>query len=106
MNKGMTKVSVLYPNGDGHKFDMEYYTQKHLPMVGELLGDSVKGTSLERGLGGPSGSPAAYMVMSHLYYDSVEAFEASFGPNTEQIMADLANFTNKEPVIQISEVMK
>lgn len=101
----MTKVSVLYPNGDGHTFDMEYYTQKHLPMVGGLLGDTLKGTALEKGLGDPEGSPAAYLVMSHLYYDSVEAFEASFGPNAEKIMADIPNYTNTQPVIQISEVM-
>lgn len=101
----MTKVSVLYPNGDGHTFDMEYYTQKHLPMVGGLLGDTLKGSALERGLGGPEGSAAAYLVMSHLYYDSVEAFEASFGPNAEKIMADIPNYTNTQPVIQISEVM-
>jgi len=43
--------------------------------------------------------------MSHLYYDSVEAFENSFGPNAEKIMADIPNYTNTQPVIQISVVM-
>jgi uncharacterized protein (TIGR02118 family) len=105
MKQGMTKVSVLYPNGEGHTFDMDYYTKQHLPMVGGLLGDSLRGTALEKGLGGPEGSPAAYLVLSHLYYDSVEAFEASFGPYAEKIMADIPNYTNTQPVIQISEVM-
>ena len=44
-------------------------------------------------------------AMGNLYFDSVEAFENSFGPNTDQIMADLPNFTNIEPTIQVSEVM-
>lgn len=101
----MTKVSVLYPNGEGHTFDMSYYTEKHLPMVGELLGNSLKGSALEKGISGPEGSPGAYLVLSHLYYDSIEAFEASFGPNAEKIMADIPNYTNTQPVIQISEVM-
>jgi uncharacterized protein (TIGR02118 family) len=105
MKKGMTKVSVLYPNGEGHTFDLEYYTEKHLPMVGGLLGDTLKGTAMEKGLAGPANSPTAYLVMSHLYYDSVAAFEASFGPNAEKIMADIPNFTNVQPIIQISEVM-
>jgi uncharacterized protein (TIGR02118 family) len=105
MKKGMIKVSVMYPNGDGHTFDMDYYTQKHLPMVGGLLGDTLRGTALERGLGGPENSPAAFLVMSHLYYDSVAAFEASFGPNTEAIMSDIPNYTNTQPVVVISEVM-
>ncbi len=102
----MTKISVLYPNGEGHTFDMDYYTQTHLPLVGGLLGDSLKGAALEKGIGGPENSPAAYLVMSHLYYDSVAAFEASFGPNADKIMADIPNFTNTQPIIQISEVMQ
>jgi len=42
--------------------------------------------------------------MGHLYFDSVEDFQNSFGPNAEEIMADIPNYTNIEPVIQISQV--
>lgn len=106
MNKGMIKVSVLYPNGDSKSFDMDYYCNTHVPMVGGLLGDSIKGATVEQGLGGGApNSPATYAAMGNLYFSSMEEFEASFGPNAEEIMADLPNFTNIEPVIQISEVM-
>ena len=40
-----------------------------------------------------------------LYFNSMEEFENSFGPNADKIMADLPNFTNIEPTIQVSEVM-
>lgn len=101
----MTKVSVMYPNGEGHTFDLAYYTETHLPLVGSLLGDTLRGTAVEKGVGGSDGAPSAYLILSHLYYDSVEAFEASFGPNAEKIMGDLPNFTNTQPVLQISEVL-
>ena len=52
MKKGMIKVSVLYPNGEGKSFDMDYYCNTHVPMVGGLLGDAVKGATVEKGLGG------------------------------------------------------
>ena len=42
MKKGMTKVSVLYPNGANKKFDMDYYCNTHLPLVSRLLGDALK----------------------------------------------------------------
>ena len=106
MEKGTIKVSVLYPNGKGKSFDMDYYCNKHVPMVGSLLGDAVIGASVEKGLGG--GDPnqkATYIAMGNLYFTSVESFENSFGPNAEKIMGDLPNFTNIDPVIQISEVM-
>ena len=106
MEKGMMKVSVLYANGEGKTFDMDYYLNKHIPMVGGLLGTAVKGASIEKGLGGAvPGSAAPFTTMSNLYFDTVAAFENSFGPNVDEIMGDLPNFTNIEPTIQISEVM-
>jgi uncharacterized protein (TIGR02118 family) len=106
MNKGMIKVSVLYKNGEDNTFDMDYYCNKHVPMVAELLGDSVKGATVEKGLGGGEpNSTATYAAMGNLYFESMDSFEKSFGPNTEKIMADIPNFANSEPTIQISEVM-
>ncbi|MFT4762075.1 MAG: hypothetical protein ACI9XO_004565 [Paraglaciecola sp.] len=106
MKKGMIKVSVLYPNGEGKSFDMDYYCNKHIPLVGGLLGDAAKGVTVEKGLGGGTpDSPATYSAMGNLYFDSMEDFGNSFGPNADEIMADLPNFTNIEPIIQISEVM-
>tara|TARA_R110002167_G_scaffold115853_8_gene290491 strand:- start:2924 stop:3247 length:324 start_codon:yes stop_codon:yes gene_type:complete len=106
MEKGMIKVSVLYPNGAGKKFNMDYYCNQHIQLVGELLGDAVKAATVEKGLGGAApGSPATYAAMGNLYFASMDSFQNSFGPNAEKIMGDLANFTNIEPVVQISEVM-
>jgi len=106
MKKGMIKVSVLYPNGEGKSFDMDYYCNNHVPMVGGLLGDAVKSATVEKGIvGGAPNSPATYAAMGNLYFNSMEEFGSSFGPNADKIMADLPNFTNIEPTIQISEVM-
>ena len=106
MEKGSIKVSVLYPNENGKTFDMDYYCNKHVPMVAGLLGDSVIAASVEKGLGGgdPNQAPL-YLAMGNLYFKSIESFQNSFGPNTERIMGDIPNYTNIEPVIQISEVI-
>lgn len=102
----MTKVSVIYPNGDGKTFDMDYYMNTHIPLVGKLLGDSLKSISVEKGLGGAApGSPAPYAGIGIMYFDTPADFGKSFGPNAEQILGDLPNFTNIEPVVQISEVL-
>jgi uncharacterized protein (TIGR02118 family) len=34
----------------------------------------------------------------------VEAFQSAFGPHSEAIMADIPNYTDVQPTIQISEV--
>ena len=48
----MIKVSVLYPNRAGTKFDMAYYLDHHIPLVRQLLGLALKGLSVEHGSSG------------------------------------------------------
>ena len=101
----MIKVSVLYPNTPGSKFDMGYYLSSHMPMVQRKLGAACKKVAVEQGLaGGAPGAPATYVAMGHLYFDSVDAFQTAFGPNAGEIMADIPNYTDTSPTIQISEV--
>lgn len=102
----MIKVSVFYPNSSEAKFDTDYYCKTHMALVKELLGDSVKTLAVDAGLaGGAPGEAAAFMAIGHLTCESVEDFQAAFGPNAERILADLPNFTNVQPKIQISEIM-
>ena len=106
MKKGMIKVIVLYPSGDGKTFDMDYYCNKHLPMVEGLLGDTMKGVTVEKGLAGAAPNlPVPYFAVANIYFDSIEAFQTAYGPHMDTLGADLPNYTNIEPIIQISEVM-
>jgi uncharacterized protein (TIGR02118 family) len=99
------KVSVLYPNTAGCKFDMRYYLDKHMPMVQQKLGAACKRMAVEEGIaGGAPGAPATYVAMGHLYFDSTDAFQAAFAPHAQAILADIPNYTNTQPTIQISEV--
>lgn len=102
----MIKVSVLYPNEKGKKFDMDYYCNKHMPMVQQKYGDACKRVTADQGLaGGEPGSPPAFIAMGHMYFDSLEALQAAAsGPHVAEMMADIPNFTDSTPVIQISEV--
>ena len=101
----MVKVSVLYPNSETTKFDMDYYLAHHIPLVQKLLGAALRGVCVEQGVsGGQADSSPAYVAMGHLLFDSVEDFQASFGPHAPAIVGDIPNYTNSQPTIQISEV--
>jgi uncharacterized protein (TIGR02118 family) len=101
----MIKVSFLYPNTDGSRFDMEYYLSTHIPMIQQKLGAACKGLTAEAGLSGfMPGSRAPYVAMLHLLFDSVEAFQVSFGPHVRALQDDLPNYTDIQPIGQISEV--
>ena len=103
----MIKVTVFYPNGEGKTFDMDYYSTKHMSLVKTLLGDSVKVISIDKGLAsGTPDTPVPYLAIGYLHFETMSAFQNSMGPASEKLMADLPNFTNIQPVIQISEVQQ
>jgi uncharacterized protein (TIGR02118 family) len=105
--KGMIKVTILYPNGDGKKFDMDYYSNKHMPMIASLLGDSLKMFEIDKGLAGRTPEdPIPYLAIGYLYFDKLSEFQNSFRPNAEKIVSDVPNYTNIQPVLQISEVIR
>jgi uncharacterized protein (TIGR02118 family) len=101
----MVKVSVLYPYKEGGSFNMDYYLKSHIPMVQKKCGPACKQVTVEQGLSGadPSTKPA-FAVTAHMLFDSVDAFRAAFGPHSAEIMADIANYTQLQPIVQISEV--
>jgi len=102
----MIKVSVMYPNGPDARFDDAYYREHHMPMVKKLMGDYCKYYTVDKAV--TEGAPAQnvpYIAMGHLFCDSVEAFQAGFGPHSKEILGDIPNYTNQTPVMQMSEVV-
>jgi uncharacterized protein (TIGR02118 family) len=101
----MIKVTVFYPSDKGSKFDIDYYCNKHMPMVQQKLGAACKKIAVEYGIaGGAPGSKPGFAAMGHLYFDSVDAFRTAWGPHAKEILADIPNYTDIAPTTQISEV--
>jgi uncharacterized protein (TIGR02118 family) len=102
----MIKVTVLYPNRPNARFDHKYCSDRHMPLVKSKMGANCKSYTVDKGLaGGGPGDPAPFIGMCHIFCDSVEAFPTGFGPHAAEIMADVPNYTDLQPVIQISEVV-
>ena len=104
----MTKITILYPNNAGARFDMRYYVDTHMPLSIGLLSThpGFKGVSVERGLyGAGPGADAAFVAMCHFLFDSVEDFIAAFTPHAARLQGDMPNYTDIEPVIQFNEIL-
>jgi len=104
----MIKISILYPNKEGARFDMRYYIEKHMPVSIELLSahPGFKGVSVERGVrGAVPGTDAAYVAMCHFLFDSADEFLEAFMPHAQTLQGDMPNYTDIEPIIQINEVL-
>lgn len=104
----MTKISILYPNRPGSRFDFEHYTKVHMPLSIKLLSahPGFRSVSVERGVGGAvPGSAAAYVAMCHFTFTSTEDFLAAFMPHAGVLQGDMPNYTDIAPVIQVNEVL-
>ena len=102
----MIKVSVMYPNKPGLRFDHDYYRTKHLPLIKSRMGAALKYYTIDKALMDGEERPlGAYVAICHLLCDSLDAYQASFGPHAQEIRGDIPNFTDGTSIHQISEVV-
>lgn len=102
----MIKMSVYYPADGGSKFDHDYYRSHHMPLIQERLGNACLRYEIEKGLGGGEpGSAPKFVAACHIYSPTLEAFQEAFGPHRAEIVADVANYTDIAPIVQISEIV-
>ena len=99
----MIRVNVMYPKQDDGKFDYDYYLNTHMPLVGERWSGVVRGMEVYRGLSGAGGADEPYVTVASLKFDNVESFQQALEAHAAEIMGDIPNFTNINPVIQIEE---
>lgn len=99
------KVAILYPNGEAKTFDIDYYESKHMPMVAGLLGKNLKFYEIDKGIAGRTpNEKVPYLAVGYFYVKDVAEYNKVIGQNREAVISDIKNYTNIQPVIQISEV--
>jgi uncharacterized protein (TIGR02118 family) len=94
----MIRLSVLYPTTEGATFDHDYYRDKHVPLAVKTWG--LSGAEIDKGVDGP------YVAAVHFTFDSLEALQGAMGAaGTGDVIADVANYTTIQPVMQTSEIV-
>jgi len=94
------RLSVFYPKTEGASFDHDYYRDKHVPLACQTWGLDASDAQIDKGVDGP------YEAAVHFTFDSLEALGASMGAEgTQAVIADVANYTTIQPVMQTSEIV-
>lgn len=103
----MIRVNVIYPNGPGAQFDFDYYAKKHIPMVQARLKDfGIRAVTVDKGLSGVMpGSSFTNICVASIVFDSVEQMQSGLAAHALEILGDIPNYTNVEPVMQVSEIL-
>ena len=104
---GMFKVAILYPNGEDKTFDMDYYEKKHMPMVAGFLGKNLKFYEIDKGIAGRTpNDKVPFVAIGYFYINDVAEYNKAIAQNRDAVINDIKNYTNIQPVVQISEIKK
>ena len=104
---GMYKVAILYPNGEGKTFDMDYYEQQHMPMVAGFIGKNLKFYEIDKGVAGRTPEEKVpFVAIGYFYVQDVAAYNKAIAENRDAVVGDIKNYTNIQPIVQISEIKK
>lgn len=103
----MIRISFLYPNEPGKKFDHSYFAHTHMALVKKRL--SALGlirVEVDRGIAGAAlESEAPFISAAHLYFNSAEEFRKAIAACGAELMGDVPNYTDIQPQMQMSEMV-
>jgi uncharacterized protein (TIGR02118 family) len=104
----MIRVSVMYKNVQGATFDHDYYRTKHMALVREKFTPfGLVRVEIDQGIVDGGGGPAPMVAIGYMVFESMEALQkAMASPALAELEADIPNFTNIEPVIQVSQLIE
>ena len=102
----MFRVSVMYPNREDARFDVNYYRTNHFALVKKLLTPfGLIKMEVDSGISGGGGQPAPYICVGQLYFDTKDGYDRGAAEVGPTLRGDIPNFTNVTPVRQISEIL-
>jgi uncharacterized protein (TIGR02118 family) len=98
----MIVVCVLYAHDPSARFDLDYYRERHLPLVRELL-EPMGMRSLTYYQPVATGAEPAFQLIAELRFDTMADTEAALTAHGPTTQADIANFTELKPLVLIGE---
>src|SRR4030043_2476801 len=102
----MFRVSVMYPNQEGGRFDIDYYRTKHMELVKKLLEPfGLIKTEVDMGISGGGGQSPPYICVGQLYFESKEGYDRGVAEVGLTIGGGITHFTNVTPLPQTTEIL-
>ena len=101
----MIRIAAAYPRQEGKRFDMDYYTGTHLPMVWQKFSPfGLKRIEVDRGLEKPGGGKSPFSAIGYLYFDTLENFQECYNKAGAQVVGNIPIYTDVIPMTQVGEI--
>lgn len=101
----MPRIVILYPKTPDAEFNLDYYLKNHIELVRSSFGDAAPRISVYRGLDGPDGKPAPFVVSAAIEFRDMSSLISAIQRHGTRIAQDVANFTTIRPIVQIEEAV-
>jgi len=100
----MVRIAVMFPNVQEKHFDADYYRNKHLPLVKEKYSQhGLQAVQIDTALTTSGKHAAPYVAIGYMLFESINQFMQAFEADGKSLMDDIVNFTDIEPIVQISQ---
>lgn len=100
---GNIRVLVLYPSGEGKRFDSEYWLTTHYGLL-KKNGVWKDAVDIEFSLGA---ADSPYVAVATVVFEDEAAFNSAISdPGMAEVFADIPKYTNIEPVVINIEIMR
>ena len=96
---GDSCLTILYPNSEGVRWDVDYYRKGHMPLIMRLYGTkAIKRFELRKGDASMEGGKPDYIGTVNIYIADAKAFEEAGRQHTQALVDDVPNFSSVPPV--------
>jgi uncharacterized protein (TIGR02118 family) len=98
-------MTIVYPAGEGIRFDADYYRDHHLRTIMSLYGSSIARFELRTVMPAAAGAPPEpHAAAVNIWIGDLAAFDAGNARHGATLVADVPNFTNAMPMIQYDKI--
>jgi len=96
----MVRLAIVYPHGT--RFDMDYYINRHMAGAHQLLAPyGLVGVEVDRPV-----ETGPYACIGYFYFTSLDGLQRGMQENGGGLIADVPNYTDVTPQLQIGEVLE
>lgn len=101
----MIRVSAIYPNEPGSRFDARYYLEQHEPFATDMLKPfGLEAIRTALGRSSLDQGPPPFWAISEMVFTTEDQFHTAMEQCGERLFADVPNYTNVTPILQFSEI--
>ena len=96
----MVRLAIVYPNGEGKRFDVTYYIERHMAGAKQMLAPyGLTRVEVDRPL-----EAGAIACIGYFYFETLDGLRRGMDARGPELIADVPNYTDIAPQLYAGEI--